>query len=59
MSEIGEIELVWCPLKPNCSSKVFGFCLKLVNFHSMLFLVTLLFSNFIFILFYFYSLVYF
>ena len=55
MSEIGKIELVWCQMKPNCSSKtLFGFCLKLVNFHSMLFLVTFLFSNCILILFYFY-----
>ena len=27
-----EIELVWCFQKPNCSSTIFTFCLKLVNF---------------------------
>ena len=55
MSEIVKIELVWCQMKPNCSLKTFfGFCLKLVNFHSMLFLVTFLFSNCILILYYFY-----
>ena len=31
---INEFGLVWCSLKPNCSSKVFGFYFNLVNFHN-------------------------